>query len=75
METRCGLQPQMLMLLKNGNLNHMNLYMIHVGFYDPDIMDGLYEQHTNYFVVAEDIKDAKQKAVINPTLIRSPLFF
>ena len=40
----------------------MKLYLIHVGFYDPDIMDGLYEQHSNYFVVAENIKKAKQKA-------------
>ena len=40
----------------------MKLYLIHVGFYDPNIMDGLYEQHVNYFVVAENIKDAKKKA-------------
>ena len=40
----------------------MKLYLIHVGFYDPDIMDGLYEQHSNYFVVAENIKAAKNEA-------------
>ena len=43
----------------------MKLYLIHVGFYDPNIMDGLYEQHVNYFVVAENIKDAKKKALQN----------
>ena len=43
----------------------MKLYLIHVGFYDPDLMEGLYEQHTNYFVVAENVKDAKKKAVQN----------
>ena len=43
----------------------MKLYLIHVGFYDPNIMDGLYEQHVNYFVVAENIKDAKKKAQQN----------
>ena len=40
----------------------MKLYLIHVGFYDPNIMDGLYEQHANYFVVAKNVKDAKKKA-------------
>ena len=45
----------------------MKLYLIHVGFYDPDIMDGLYEQHSNYFVVAENVKAAKKKARLNST--------
>ena len=40
----------------------MKLYLVHVGFYDPNIMEGLYEQHTNFFVVAENVKDAKKKA-------------
>ena len=44
----------------------MKLFLIHVGFYDPDIMDGLYEQHSNYFVVAHNIKEAKRKAQLNP---------
>ena len=43
----------------------MKLYLIHVGFYDPDLMEGLYEQHTNYFVAAENVKDAKKKARVN----------
>ena len=40
----------------------MKLFLIHVGFYDPEIMEGLYEQHSNYFVVAQNIKEAKKKA-------------
>ena len=43
----------------------MKLYLIHVGFYDTEIMDGLYEQHTNYFVVAKNVMDAKVKAKQN----------
>ena len=31
----------------------MKLFLIHVGFYDHEVMDGLYEQHSNYFVVAK----------------------
>ena len=43
----------------------MKLYLIHAGFYDSELMGGLYEQHTNYFVVAENIHEAKQKAQNN----------
>ena len=44
----------------------MKLYLIHVGFYESEIMDGFYEQHSNYFVAAKNIKEAKQKARKNP---------
>jgi len=44
----------------------MKLFLIHVGFYDPEIMEGLYKQHSNYFVVAQNIKQAKKKALLNP---------
>ena len=40
----------------------MKLYLVHVGFYDPSIMEGLYEQHANFFVVAENVTDAKKNA-------------
>ena len=40
----------------------MKLFLIHVGFYDPEIMEGLYEQHSNYFVSVEDVKEAKKKS-------------
>ena len=39
----------------------MKLYLVHAGFYNPEIMGGLYEQHTNYFVVAKNITAAKKK--------------
>lgn len=37
----------------------MKLYIAHVGFYDDQI--GMYELHSNFFVVAEDIQSAKKK--------------
>ena len=40
----------------------MKLFLIHVGFYDLENMEGLYEQHSNYFVVADNINEAKNKA-------------
>ena len=40
----------------------MKLFLIHAGFYDNDVSSGFYESHTNYFVVADNIKSAKSKA-------------
>ena len=40
----------------------MKLFMVHVGYYDTSIGEGLYETHLNYFVAAKDAKDAKNKA-------------
>ncbi|WP_116963842.1 DUF1543 domain-containing protein [Fastidiosibacter lacustris] len=37
----------------------MKLYLAHLGFYDDRY--GMYEIHINKHVVAENIKDAKQK--------------
>ena len=43
-----------------------NLYLVHCGFYDPNIADGMYESHLNLFVVAGSFDEAKQKAKSNP---------
>jgi len=40
----------------------MKLYLVHCGFYDSSICDGLYEGHVNYFVAADSFEDAKAKA-------------
>ncbi len=39
----------------------MRLFMVHVGYYDKSIGEGIYETHLNYFVAAKDPKDAKNK--------------
>jgi hypothetical protein len=44
----------------------MKLYLVHCGFYDPVAGDGIYEIHTNLFVVAESFADAKLKAKALP---------
>jgi hypothetical protein len=38
------------------------LYLVHCGFYDPAIGDGVYEFHTNFFVVAETFEQARALA-------------
>jgi len=40
----------------------MKLYLIHVGFYDSELMDGLYEQYGNFFLLPKIWK--KQKLVL-----------
>lgn len=44
----------------------MKLYLVHCGFYDEEISNGLYESHTNVFVVAEDPVAARAKAKLRP---------
>ena len=39
----------------------MNLYLVHCGYYDSEICDGLYEGHVNYFVTAENFEAARGK--------------
>ena len=39
----------------------MKLYMVHCGFYDLDLCDGIYESHVNLFVVADGFESAKVK--------------
>ena len=37
----------------------MKLYLVHCGFYDTDLCDGIYESHVNLFVAAESFDSAK----------------
>lgn len=39
----------------------MILYLVHCGFYDEEILDGIYEFHVNIPVVAASVADAKIK--------------
>ena len=39
----------------------MKLFLVHTWYYDDRISNGFYESHTNYFVVAENIKKAKSR--------------
>jgi hypothetical protein len=40
----------------------MRLYLVHCGYYDKSVGDGIYELHTNFFVVAENPEEAKAHA-------------
>ena len=44
----------------------MKLFIIHCGFYDPNVNGGIYESHTNYYVAAADFADARVQAKALP---------
>jgi hypothetical protein len=45
----------------------LRLYLVHCGFYDSDLCDGIYEGHANLFVAAKDFDDAKVRARLDPS--------
>jgi len=40
----------------------MKLYLVHCGFYDPAVCDGLFESHVNFFVAAKNFEEARLNA-------------
>lgn len=46
------------------------LFLVHLGYYD-DISDGVYELHTNIFVVANDFISARTIAKANAIVIKN----
>lgn len=47
----------------------MTLYFIHCGFYDNEILDGIYEFHVNIPVIADSIATAKAKVRTNSAFL------
>ena len=40
----------------------MKLYLVHCGFYDAELAQGIYESHVNFFVAAPDPATARLRA-------------
>lgn len=51
----------------------LKLYLVHCGFYDAEILDGVYESHVNFFVVAGDFEDARTKVRLQPDFVRKKM--
>ncbi len=47
--------------------------MVHCGYYDLNILDGVYEHHVNLFQVAESFDDARAKVKLQPEYISKKL--
>lgn len=50
-----------------------NLFLIHCGFYDEEVSDGIYEFHVNIPVVAIDVAEAKDKIRENPLFLKKKM--
>ena len=44
----------------------MKLFLVHCGFYDTDLLDGVYESHVNFIIPAESFEDARTKVKLEP---------
>lgn len=45
---------------------NLKLFQVHCGFYDPEILDGVFEAHVNFVVAAESFEDARAKVKLEP---------
>ena len=48
----------------------LKLYLVHCGFYDTELLDGVYESHVNFMVAAESFDDARTKIKLEPDFQR-----
>jgi hypothetical protein len=44
----------------------LNLYLVHCGFYDTELLDGVYESHVNFIVTGESFEEARAKVKQEP---------
>jgi hypothetical protein len=51
----------------------MRLYLVHYGFYDEDLSDGIFEFHINIPVAAVNADEAKQKVRLDPTFTKKKM--
>ncbi len=42
------------------------LFLIHCGYYDTSLCEGAFESHINFYIVAQNIEEAKEKAKSTP---------
>lgn len=42
-------------------MENLNLFLVHCGYYDLEVLDGVYESHVNFLVAADSFEDARAK--------------
>jgi hypothetical protein len=45
------------------------LFLVHCGFYDLELCNGIYESHVNFFVAAESFEDARIQVKTIPEFV------
>jgi hypothetical protein len=51
----------------------MKLFLIHCGFYDEELSDGIYEFHINIPIAAETLEVAKSNVRLHPVFKRKKM--
>lgn len=51
----------------------LKLFLVHCGFYDMDVLDGVYESHVNFVVAAESFEDARVKVKLEPDFTKKKM--
>ncbi len=54
-------------------MENLKLYLVHCGFYDTELFDGIYESHVNFFVVASSFEDARAKVRLEPEFLKKKM--
>ncbi len=49
------------------------LYLVHCGFYDLELLDGVYESHVNFLVAARDFDDARARVKLESDFQRKKM--
>jgi acyl-CoA thioesterase FadM len=47
-------------------MSQLKLFLVHCGFYDSEVVDGVYEFHVNFVVAAESFEDARTRVKLEP---------
>lgn len=54
------------MILLYRLMENQKLYLVHCGFYDLEVLDGVYESHVNFLVPAISFEEARAKVKLEP---------
>lgn len=59
--------------MENHDAAKLKLFIVHCGFYDLELLEGVYEQHVNLLVVAESFDDARARVKLYPDFQRKKM--
>jgi len=51
----------------------LQLYLVHCGYYDTEVLDGVYESHVNFVVAATSFEDARARVRQEPDFVRKKM--
>ena len=54
-------------------MGNLKLYLVHCGFYDTELLDGIYESHVNFFVAAASFEEARAKVRFEPEFLKKKM--